>query len=123
MNGREVRVRDCGNLSEATLLTTDLANVESYQDAEAFRRLRGKARLFRTWGDCYGYLLLATGGADVMMDPIMNPWDLLPLIPVVRGSGGVITAWDGGDAVKADSCLAAASPALHAQALVVLNPG
>jgi hypothetical protein len=55
-------------------------------------------------------------GADIMMDPLMNPWDLLPLVPVIRGAGGVITAWDGGDVVKADSCLAA-SPKIDAQAL------
>ena len=54
----------------------------------------------RTWGDCYGYLLLATGHADIMCDPVMNPWDIAALIPVVRGAGGVITDWQGKDAMR-----------------------
>ena len=120
MNGRTVRVRECHALSEATLLTTDLENVARYQDAAAFTALRESVRLFRTWGDCYGYLLLATGGAEIMMDPILNPWDLLPVVPVIRGAGGVITAWDGSDVVKAESCLAA-SPGVHAQVLATLK--
>ena len=49
----------------------------------------------RTWGDCYGYLLVAAGFADVMLDPIMNPWDIAALVPIIRGAGGVITDWQG----------------------------
>ena len=119
-NGRVVRVRETASLMEATLLTTDLGNIEKHQNFTAFEKLRRSVRIVRTWGDCYGYLLLAAGLADVMMDPVMNPWDLLPLIPVVQGAGGVITAWDGSDAVKADSCVAAA-PRLHAEVLRLLQ--
>jgi myo-inositol-1(or 4)-monophosphatase len=61
------------HLSEATLLTTDLASVAKYQEKEGFERLLRQTQLFRTWGDCYGYLLVACGGADIILDPIMNP--------------------------------------------------
>jgi fructose-1,6-bisphosphatase/inositol monophosphatase family enzyme len=79
-------------------------------------------KLVRTWGDCYGYLLLATGHADIMCDPIMNPWDIAALIPVVRGAGGVITDWQGRDAVGAESIVATTSQALHDEVIARLNP-
>jgi myo-inositol-1(or 4)-monophosphatase len=78
--------------------------------------------MFRTWGDCYGYLLLATGWADVMCDPVMNPWDVVALIPVVRGAGGVISDWQGLDAVKGASIVATTSQALHDEVVAALNP-
>jgi fructose-1,6-bisphosphatase/inositol monophosphatase family enzyme len=77
-------------------------------------------RVFRTWGDCYGYLLLASGFADIMVDPIMNPWDLQPVIPVVRGAGAMITSWAGDDPTKAASAIAAPA-ALHAEVVRILN--
>ena len=77
-------------------------------------------RLARTWGDCYGYLLLASGRADVMMDPIMNPWDIAALVPIVRGAGGVITDWNGGPAYPASSTIAAGSAELHRQVRAAL---
>jgi myo-inositol-1(or 4)-monophosphatase len=120
LNGRPVRVRATARIEDATLLTTDLRSPAQHQDGAAFDRLAGRSRLVRTWGDCYGYLLVATGWADIMCDPVMNPWDIQALIPVIRGAGGVITDWQGGDPVKADSIVAAA-PALHAQVIAALN--
>lgn len=120
LNGRAVRLRPCERLDDAILLATDLRNIERHQDLERFEELRQRTRLFRTWGDCYGYLLLASGGGDVMLDPIMNPWDLLPLIPVIRGAGGVITTWAGEDATEGASCVAA-NETLHPQVIKLLN--
>lgn len=121
LDGRPVRVRDRGGIAGATLLATDLAGIERHHDYAAFEALRRRAGLFRTWGDCYGYLLLASGRADAMLDPIMHVWDLLPLIPVVRGAGGRITGWDGGDPRTATSCVAA-GPVLHEVLLEALRP-
>ncbi len=120
LNGRQVRVREISSLAQATVLATDLTNIQKHQNFSAFEKLRQSARIFRTWGDCHGYLLLSCGLADVMMDPIMNPWDLLPLVPVVRGAGGVITAWDGSDVLKGNSCVAA-GPKLHGEVVRILN--
>ena len=86
------------------------------------RYLARQARLVRTWGDCYGYLLLSGGWADVMLDPIMNPWDIAALVPVVRGAGGIITDWQGGPAYPASSTIATC-PELHAQVVAALNEG
>ncbi len=121
LNESTVRMRNCNSLPEAVILTTDVVNVERYQDKSTFDALLSKAALFRTWGDCYGYLLLASARADVMLDPIMNSWDLLPLIPIIRGAGGSITTWDGGDPIKGSSCIATAG-GLHDEIIQVLRP-
>jgi histidinol phosphatase-like enzyme (inositol monophosphatase family) len=119
-NGAPTRMRDCPRLEDATLLTTDVKAVREYRSAAAFAGLMQRVRLFRGWGDCYGYLLLARGMADIMADPIMNLWDIAALVPVIRGAGGVITAWDGSDAVRGNSCIAAPAN-LHAHVLELLN--
>ncbi len=121
LDGRRVRIRPCADIESSTLLTSDPLNPAKFQDGPAFDALAQRARIVRTWGDCYGYLLVATGWADIMCDPIMNPWDIQALVPVIRGAGGVITDWQGGDPVNADSIVAAA-PALHAQVIAALNP-
>lgn len=56
--------------------------------------------MYRTWGDCHGYFQVATGGADVMFDPVLKPWDICALVPVIEGAGGRVTAIDGGDPLE-----------------------
>jgi histidinol phosphatase-like enzyme (inositol monophosphatase family) len=121
LNGAPVRVRDTRSLPEATLLTTSLgSDIPQLHSAAARQRLLGAAGLVRTWGDCFGYLLVATGRADLMGDGVAhNAWDVLPLVPIIRGAGGVITDWQGGEVGGGKSCLAA-SPRLHRLALDLL---
>lgn len=121
LNGQLVRCRATADLGAATLLTCDWLAPAAHQDGPAFERLARSVRLCRTWADCYGYLLLATGWADVVVDPVMNPWDIAALVPVVRGAGGVITDWRGGPPYPAGSTVAAATPELHAAALAKLH--
>lgn len=123
LNGAPVRCRATTQLADATLLTCDWTSPAVYQDGAGFDRLSHAVRLARTWGDCYGYLLLASGWADVVVDPVMNPWDIAALVPVIRGAGGVITDWRGGTAYPASSTVAAATPELHAATLALLNHG
>ena len=120
LNGQKVKVRECRNLSDATLLTADHFLVEEYQNFEKFERLAKSVRLYRNWGDCYGYYLLATGFADIMVDPIMNIWDLAALIPVVKGAGGEITDWQGNDAATGNSIIAS-NKTLHSEIIKLLN--
>lgn len=120
LNDRPVRVRSCSRIEDATLLTSDPYNPAKYQDGAAYEAFAKRARLVRTWGDCYGYLLLSAGFADVAVDPIMNLWDLAAVVPVVRGAGGVITDWQGGDPMKGTSVVATA-PGLHAATIRALN--
>jgi histidinol phosphatase-like enzyme (inositol monophosphatase family) len=120
LNGRTVRTRSTTRIEESTLLTSDPLNLRMRmgKDTDPFL---SRAKLVRTWGDCYGYLLVAAGHADVMIDPIMNPWDIAALVPVIRGAGGVITDWNGGTPYPADSTVAAATPELHAAVLAGLK--
>jgi histidinol phosphatase-like enzyme (inositol monophosphatase family) len=120
LNNRPVRVRACTRIEEATLLTSDPHNPEKFQNGPAYTALMQRAKLVRTWGDCYGYLLVAGGWADAMVDPIMNPWDIAALVPVIRGAGGTITDWHGETPHPAGSTVAA-GPGLHAQLIAALN--
>ncbi len=120
INGAKTAVKNCGKLSDAVLLTTDHLNIEKYQDIEKFNRLIRKVKLYRNWGDCYGYYLFATGFADIMIDPIMSPWDLLPIIPIIKGAGGVISDYKGNDPLKGKSAVAAA-PSIHKEVIFTIN--
>lgn len=121
LNGRAVRCRGTTKIEASTLLTSDPLNPAIYQNGAAYDALQKRARLVRTWGDCYGYLLLATGWADIALDPVMNPWDIAALVPIVRGAGGVISDWQGGAAYPAKSTVACATPELHAAVIAALN--
>jgi histidinol phosphatase-like enzyme (inositol monophosphatase family) len=120
INNNTASVRNCNDISEAVLLTTDHINIGEYQNLEKFEKLIRKVRLYRSWGDCYGYYLLATGFADVMIDPIMSFWDTMALIPIIKGAGGIITDYKGDDPVKGNSIIAA-SPGIHSQVIKCLN--
>lgn len=121
LNGRPVRCRATTTLAAATLLTSDPLNPAKYQPRSRYDTLASRAKLVRTWGDCYGYLLVASGWADICVDPIMNPWDIAALVPIIRGAGGTITDWHGGAPYPAESTIAAATPALHAATLGALS--
>jgi myo-inositol-1(or 4)-monophosphatase len=120
INGNKTMVRNCDDLSKAILLTTDHLNIEKYQNIGKFNKLIKKVKLYRNWGDCYGYYLLATGNAEIMIDPIMSPWDLLPLIPIINGAGGIITDYQGNDPIKGKSAVAS-TPQIHSKVISILN--
>lgn len=119
LNGAPARVRQTEHLRDAVLCYTDFIDVGKYQNGIAFQQLMGKTRFNRTWGDCHGYFLLATGYADIMLDPIMHLWDIVALIPVIEGAGGVITNWHGGDPLGGDGIIAS-NGILHPQVLRAL---
>ena len=94
-NGELCRVSSLANLGEATVLTTDERFAGNGDHLAGWRNLAGRAAVSRTWGDCYGYLLVATGRAEVMVDGIVSPWDAAALMPIVEEAGGVFTDWNG----------------------------
>ena len=119
LNGEPVRVRPTRNLRDAVLCCTDFIDVGKHQNGIAFQQLMGKTNYNRTWGDCHGYFLLATGSVDIMLDPIMHLWDIVALIPVIEGAGGKITSWNGGPPLGGNGIIASNGP-LHSQVLRVL---
>ncbi len=94
-NGRPCRVSTVATLRESLVVATVAGGYERYGKAEAFARILGAAGLFRTWGDCYGYVLVATGRAEVALDPVMNVWDAAALLPILTEAGGAFTDWRG----------------------------
>ena len=121
LNGERVAVRPCTRIEEAVMLNTDHWNVGHYQDGKAFSALSRQVLRYHNWGDCHGYYLLATGGADIMTDPVLNPWDLMALIPIVEGAGGQITNWQGGDPLAGSGAVATAGQ-IHDEVIRRLNP-
>ncbi|HJQ35431.1 MAG TPA: inositol monophosphatase family protein [Pyrinomonadaceae bacterium] len=94
-NGEPARVSRTEKLEDALLLATDFGSCARYGFGAAAAELQQKAAMRRTWGDCYGYVLVATGRADVMLDPAMNVWDCAALLPVLEEAGGTFTDWQG----------------------------
>ncbi len=82
-------------LAEGLFVTTQFDSFSRRGAGEGYRQLEQAAYISRTWGDGYGYLLVATGRAEVMVDPIANPWDLAAVQPVVEEAGGKFTSWSG----------------------------
>jgi histidinol-phosphatase len=117
-NGRRARVSETTHLQDATLLTTNVLRCQARSDA--FDRLAGKVKLQRAWGDCYGYVLVATGRADIMIDPVMHPWDSAPLLPILTEAGGRFTDWTGNPTIYGPDAVAT-NAALNDQILSILK--
>lgn len=118
-NGSRCHVSPISKVAAATVLTTD----ERFRDRapgrlEGWQRLAERAEVSRSWGDCYGYLLVATGRAEVMVDPKLSAWDSAVLLPIIEEAGGVFTDWAGertafgGSAIATNAALAAEARAL-----------
>jgi myo-inositol-1(or 4)-monophosphatase len=117
---RALRTRPCGNIEEAILFTTSPLLLEG-ADLEAFGRVQARARLSRYGGDCYMYCMLAAGHVDLVIEAGLKPHDVVPLIPIVQGAGGVITTWEGGPAEAAGRVIAAGDRRIHEAAMEILR--
>ncbi len=106
LNGEATRVSKTAILEEALLLCTDFRAAAFHGFGRAVDFLQRTAKTSRTWGDCYGYVLLATGRADVMLDPVMNLWDCAPLLPIMEEAGGTFTDWRGVRTVHGGNAIA-----------------
>ena len=105
-NGTRTHVSSTSNLEDALLLCTDFSACERYGFGAAANVFQQRAKTSRTWGDCYGYVLVATGRADVMLDPIMNLWDCAALLPIMEEAGGTFTDWRGQRTAAAGNAVA-----------------
>ncbi len=94
-NEMRCRVSNVGDLSAAAVLTTDDRFRGDETRTRKWQTLAGRSFVARTWGDCYGYLLVATGRAEAMVDDVVSPWDSAALSPIITEAGGVFTNWKG----------------------------
>ena len=106
LNGEPTRVSKTAELKDALLLATDFTSCERYGFGRAGELMQERAKASRTWGDCYGYVLVASGRADVMLDPVMNLWDCAPLLPIMEEAGGTFTDWHGTRTISGGNSIA-----------------
>jgi histidinol phosphatase-like enzyme (inositol monophosphatase family) len=104
-NGRRAAVSAADDLKDALLLYTDGAGFEVHGRQEARRRLFAATGMQRSWGDCYGHVLVATGRAEVMLDPVMSVWDCAALMPIVQEAGGTFTDWRGEPTIRGGNAI------------------
>jgi fructose-1,6-bisphosphatase/inositol monophosphatase family enzyme len=89
------KVSDCRKIDEALFLTSEVLTFDKSNRQDSYKRLERSVRLSRTWGDAYGYFLVATGRAEIMIDPMLSDWDAGPLLVILEEAGGRFTDWRG----------------------------
>jgi len=117
---RALKTRSPRPLSQAILFTT-FPEVGTPAEGAAFRRLSQQARLTRYGMDCYAYALIAAGQIDLVVEAGLQSYDVQAPIAVIEAAGGVVTDWQGRPAHDGGRLLAAANPAIHAEALEILQ--
>jgi histidinol-phosphatase len=105
-DGVRSQVSTTASLDQALLLCTDFGECERHGFGKAAAALQQKVRARRTWGDVYGYALVATGRADIMLDPVMNVWDCAALLPILEEAGGTFSDWQGNRTINGGNAVA-----------------
>jgi len=116
---RELRVRECASLADAVMFTTSPL-LMNRGDRAAFAKLEDKVKLSRYGGDCYHYCMLAAGLIDVIVETEIKPYDIVAIIPIVAGAGGIVTTWDNGPAQGGGRVIVAGDKRVHQAALEIL---
>jgi histidinol phosphatase-like enzyme (inositol monophosphatase family) len=122
-NGVRCSVSSVSSLAAATVLTTDDTFRERPELRAGWQRVTAASTLSRSWGDCFGYLLLATGRAEGMFDPVMSPWDAAALQPIVQEAGGVFTDWSGRETAFGGSVVATNRALAAPMRSLLVEPG
>lgn len=120
LGARTLATRPCAEIESAVLLTTA---PEMFQGAEAdaYQAIASRTRLNRYSSDCYGYAMVAAGQVDCVIETGLQAYDVVALIPIIEGAGGVITSWTGGSAADGGQVVASGDPRLHDQLLAILS--
>ena len=119
LNGAPLKTRACESLALATLSTTD-PNLFTAAERPAFNQILEKSRLVRYGLDCYAYAVVAAGHMDLVIESGLNPYDMMALIPVIRGAGGIATNWQGQSPGDCGRLIASGDAKTHAEALEIL---
>ena len=105
-NGRRIHVSKVRELKESVVLVTDPKHAQAHAKAAAFDAIQKGAKFVRTWGDCYGHMLVAAGRAEAMFDPKMHLWDVAALRPIVEEAGGKFFDWNGQNGLYIEDAIA-----------------
>lgn len=116
---RLLAVRDCGRLKDAVLFTTS-PRLMNDADRAAFEGVEEQVRLSRYGGDCYAYCMVAAGLVDLVVETELQDHDVIALVPIIEGAGGIVTSWEGGSPVAGGRVVAAGSRKVHEEALKLL---
>ncbi len=124
LNGEIVHASKCQRLADASLWVTTPDMFDPGERA-AFDAVAARVCYRRFGGDCYTYAMLAGGWSDLVIESDLKPFDVLPLVPIIEQAGGVISDWNGRPLglESGPRVIAAATPALHTEALAVLAEG
>jgi len=120
--GNETDLQTSGqtDIKQAFLASTDPNLFKDTSERQAFENVSAQTRLTRFGGDCYLYCQLAAGQIDLVIEPGLNIYDIMPLIPIIENAGGIVTDWHGSP-TTGGNVLAASNAALHASALELLS--
>jgi histidinol phosphatase-like enzyme (inositol monophosphatase family) len=117
---RPARVSAVAQIEEATLLVTDPRGFTVPGFQGHYEKLRARAKFERSWGDCYGHCLVATGRAEIMLDPVLNPWDACALLPILEEAGGRFVDWKGQRTIRGGNAISS-NAALFQETLRVIS--
>jgi myo-inositol-1(or 4)-monophosphatase len=116
---RTLRTRACATLAEATLMTTSPRLLPPPERAK-YEEVEARVRLPRYGCDCYAYCMLAAGHVDLVIEAGLKPYDIVALIPIIEGAGGIVTSWTGGSAAGGGAVIASGDLRAHEAALRLL---
>jgi len=117
---RAIRTRPAEAIGAATLMSTS-PRLFTPEERQAYERLAAETRNERFGGDCYAYAMLAAGHVDLVVEAGLHVHDIVPLIPIIEGAGGVVSSWDGGSPLGGGRILAAADRRLQEEAIALLG--
>jgi len=118
---RAMHTRPTPQVADAVLYCTDPAFIPHGAERTGFKRVAAASRMLRYGGDCYSFCMLALGQVDLVIDGSLQPYDIIPLMPIIEAAGGVVTDVAGNSAQQGGVIVAAANAALHAQALEIMK--
>ena len=105
-NGRPARVSRVRALEQAVVTFSDVASFSECGRSQEWERIKKATYSRAGWGDAYGYLLVATGRAEIMLDPVMNSWDCAPFPPILKEAGGYFGDWQGNRTIRGNEAMA-----------------
>jgi histidinol phosphatase-like enzyme (inositol monophosphatase family) len=117
---RKLKVRRCAALADALISTTS-PHMFGPDALPAYQRVERETRIVRYGCDCYAYCMLAAGHIDLVIEAGLKPHDIVALIPIIEGAGGIVTNWTGGSAAQGGSIVAAGDRRIHEAALSLLD--